>query len=354
MRVGICYNIDYVPEVHGSPQEYFNEILAQVDILEETGYDTVWFSEHHCEGYSFGNPAVMAAAAAARTKRIRIGTGVSLVPLHHPIFLAEQYGMLDVLSGGRLEYGVGRGYIMHEYDWLNIKVGDSHERYREAMEFIVKAWSGDGSPMDFDGKHFKVDGYTYFPKPVQRPIPPIYASGGGTPDSFRWAGEMGFNLGTALFIPDRDFIRNNIKMYRDALVEHGHDPSLREVAMITQMFCAKDQAEAVDDGGRYATNYYRFFSKLDRSPVKQGMAAYYETADARDMNAGDFVLFGTPENLVERINRLGDDLNFDLLLMEVAQGSAPPAKVRSALELFGREVIPRLKKREGAPKVAAA
>src|SRR5579862_3959209 len=202
MRFGICYNIEYRGNVHKSPSNYYASILEQVDLLEQLGYDTVWFSEHHCGAYSFGNPAVIAAAAAVRTKRIRIGTGVSLLPLQHPIFLAEQYGLLDVLSAGRLEYGIGRGYLMHEYDWFKIPLSESHERYREAAEFVVKAWTGDGTPMNFHGTHFDIEGYTYFPKPVQRPHPPIYASAGTTLDSFRWAGQMGFNLGTALFLPD--------------------------------------------------------------------------------------------------------------------------------------------------------
>src|SRR6516165_4764434 len=100
MRLGVCYNIDYHPDIHGAPADYFETILRQVELMEALNYDTVWFSEHHCAGYSFGNPCIMAAAAAQRTKRIRIGTGVSLLPLHHPIMLAEQYGQLDVLSGG--------------------------------------------------------------------------------------------------------------------------------------------------------------------------------------------------------------------------------------------------------------
>ena len=83
MRVGICYNIEYHDDIHKSPSHYFGQILEQVDLLEELGYDTVWFSEHHSARYSFGNPCVMAAAAAQRTKRIRIGTGVSLLPLRH-------------------------------------------------------------------------------------------------------------------------------------------------------------------------------------------------------------------------------------------------------------------------------
>ena len=104
MKFGILYNIDYRPEVHGSSARYYGQILDQIQIIEELGFDSVWFGEHHYAGYSFGAPAVIATAAAGRTTRLRLGTGVSLIPLHNPLCLAEEYAMLDVLSNGRLEY----------------------------------------------------------------------------------------------------------------------------------------------------------------------------------------------------------------------------------------------------------
>jgi alkanesulfonate monooxygenase SsuD/methylene tetrahydromethanopterin reductase-like flavin-dependent oxidoreductase (luciferase family) len=337
MRFGICYNVEYRKDVHKSPSHYFGQILEQVELLERVGFDSVWFSEHHCAGYSFGNPAVIAASAAARTKRIRIGTGVSLLPLHHPIFLAEQYGLLDVLSDGRLEYGIGRGYLMHEYDWLKIPKSESHERYREAADFIVKAWSSDG-PMTFHGKHFAVDGYTYFPKPVQQPIP-IYASAGSTQDSFRWAGEMGFNLGTALFLPDISQVASDIGLYRKALVDNGHDPSTREVMAITQMYCATDHAEALADGRKYAENYYRFFAALTGESRTNPMYEFFAKVDVLAMNERNQLLLGDPASLVKRITGLRDSMGLNFLLMEVAQGGAPHEKICRALELFGKKVM---------------
>jgi alkanesulfonate monooxygenase SsuD/methylene tetrahydromethanopterin reductase-like flavin-dependent oxidoreductase (luciferase family) len=339
MRFGICYNVEYRADVHGSPSRYYSQILEQVDLLEELGYDSVWFSEHHCAGYSFGNPAVIAAAAAARTKRIRIGTGVSLLPLHHPIFLAEQYGMLDVLSGGRLEYGIGRGYLMQEYDWLKIPQDESHGRYREAAEFIVQAWSSRG-PISFHGKHFDVDGYTYFPPPVQRNVP-IYASAGGTAESFRWAAERGLHLGTVLFLPDRDFIRRNIQVYRETLRESGYDPASREVCAITQMYCAETKEQALAEGSEYTQNYYRFFSTLSKQAAK-----VYATADPREMDKKDLVLLGDPQDLITRIGRLRDTLGIDFLLMEVAQGGTPPEKAVAAIECFGRYVMPAFRREQ--------
>jgi alkanesulfonate monooxygenase SsuD/methylene tetrahydromethanopterin reductase-like flavin-dependent oxidoreductase (luciferase family) len=349
MRFGICYNVEYRKDVHKSPSHYIGQILEQVEVLEHVGFDSVWFSEHHCAGYSFGNPSVIAATAAARTKRIKIGTGVSLLPLHHPIFLAEQYGLLDVLCDGRLEYGIGRGYLMHEYDWLNIPRSESHERYREAADFIVKAWNSEG-PMTFHGKHFNVDGYTYFPKPIQQPVP-IYASAGGTQDSFRWAGEKGFNLGTALFLPNLDKVAEDIALYRKSLVEHGHDPSTREVMAITQMYCAADHSEALADGRRYAENYYRFFANLSGASPNNPIHEYYSKADVLAMNDRNQVLLGDPADLSKRIAMLRDSLGLNFLLMEVAQGGAPHEKICRTLELFGKKVMRGLQNR---PAVAGA
>jgi alkanesulfonate monooxygenase SsuD/methylene tetrahydromethanopterin reductase-like flavin-dependent oxidoreductase (luciferase family) len=124
VRFGILYNIDYQPRVHGSPSTYYEQILEQVELLEDLGYDAAWFGEHHYSGYSFGNPAMIALAAASRTKRLRLGTGVSLIPLHHPLRLAEEYAMLDVLSSGRLDYGVGRGFLSYAYDLFNVNLSE--------------------------------------------------------------------------------------------------------------------------------------------------------------------------------------------------------------------------------------
>ena len=110
MKFGILYNTDYYPAAHQSPSNYYAQLLEQTELAEKLGFDAVWFGEHHYSGYSFGSPSLIAMAAATRTRRIRLGTGVSLIPLHHTIRLADEYAMLDVLSGGRLEYGIGRGF----------------------------------------------------------------------------------------------------------------------------------------------------------------------------------------------------------------------------------------------------
>ncbi len=340
MRFGICYNVEYREDVHGSPSNYYGQIFEQVELLESLGFDSVWFSEHHCASYSFSNPAVIGAAAAARTRRIRIGIGVALLPLHHPIVQAEQYGMLDVISDGRLEFGIGRGYMMHEYDWFKIPVSESHGRYHESMDFITQAWkSKNMEAIDFQGDYYNVEGYTYFPAPVQK-LPPVYASAGGTVDSFRWAGQQGFHLGTALFLPDVVGLVDHVQLYRDSLAENGHDPSSREVMAITQMYCAEDRSEALDDGRQFTENYYRFFAELSSTAGENPTTDYYAHADVLAMNDNNQVLLGTPDDLCQKIEGYRDTFGLDFLLMEVAQGGAPHEKVCGALELFAKKVMP--------------
>ena len=231
--------------------------------------------------------------------------------------------------------------LLQEYDWLNIPLEESHTRYREAAEFIIKAWTEKG-PISFHGKHFDIDNYTYFPPPVQRPHPPIYASASGTVESYTWAASKGLNLGTALFVPDREGIARNIKLYRQTLAEHGFDPASREVCAITQMYCAPTKAEALRDGGEFATNYYRFFSQLSAQARVDSVPSFFKEIRGEDLDADDRVLLGDPADLIPRIKNVGETLGVDLLLMEVAQGRAPNDKVFKALELFGREVLPHV------------
>jgi len=342
VKFGVLYNIDYRPEVHRSPSGYYGQILDQVQLLEELGFDAVWFGEHHYSGYSFGNPAVIATAAAARTKRIRLGTGVALIPLHHPIRLAEEYAMLDVLSGGRLDFGVGRGFLYYAYDIFGVDMEQSHQRYREGMDLILQAWTAD-RPFSYDGQFWKLKDYQFFPQPVQKPHPRVFAAGAGTPASFEWAGSRGLHLCTAFFGPDKLGTQANIRLYRKALATGGYDPASREVVAVSQMYCAQSKAEAVRLGGQYATNYYRFFASLDRLGSRSILPQHFSRVSAEELDAANLVLLGDPDDLVTRIEEIRNFYGIDFLLMEIAQGGAPNAEVVRAMELFARHVIPKFR-----------
>lgn len=338
MKFVVLYNIDYRPDIHKSPAHYYGQILEQVEILEELGFDGVWFGEHHYNGYSFGNPALIATAAALRTSRIRLGTGVSLVPLHHPLKLAEEYGMLDVLSNGRLDYGVGKGFMSYAYDLLGVDQNESSERFREGVKFIEAAWASNGS-FNFAGKYFQVKNYHYFPKPIQNP-PPIYAAAARTADSYVWAGANGYHLCTSFFSPETDSIRNNIQLYRQAALANGHDPATRNIGGVVQMYCAATKAEALRDGGKFAKNYYRFFGDIDKLGSRPVVGERFENIDVAEFDQRNQVLLGDPDDLIRRIGQIRDYFGANMLYFEIAQGGASREEVLRAIDLFGKEVLP--------------
>lgn len=342
MRFGITYNLEYVPEVHRTEKRYMDLILEQSILLDELGFDAVWYSEHHTGRYSFGNPAVMAAAAAVKTNNIRIGTGVSLLPLHDPILLAEEFALVDVLSNGRLEYGIGRGYVPHEYKWMNIPIEESHSRYHEIMDFLIQVWTAEGKT-DFNGKHFQINDYQCFPKPIQKPYPAIYASAAGSKESWVWAGENGFHLGTALFLPDISQVPEGIASYEEALARNGHDRSKLEVMAITQMFCHRNHETALAEGRKYANNYYRHFAKLSGATEANPIYPYYSTVDALDLNANGQLLLGSPDALIERISGYQETYGLDYMMMEIAQGGAEHETICEALQTFAAEVMPHFR-----------
>ena len=353
MKFAILYNTEYYSETHGSPSSYYGQILDQAQLAEELGFDAVWFGEHHYSGYSFGSPAIMAMAAAHRTTTLKLGIGVSVVPLNHPIRLAEEYAMLDVLSEGRLEYGVGRGFLKYAYDLIGVDPEESHARYHEGTELIVRAWTSD-APFSFSGKFWKLDNYSFFPRPLQKPHPPIYACATGTPGNFIWAGTRGFHLSTCLFLPFPERTKANIELYRSALRQSGYDPAERDVAGLYQMYCGEDEKEARVHGQIYASRYLKFFGALDqRCPwhPPSGRGHLYGTfvpdwvknlariSRGFDGQSHEFMI-GDPETLIKRIRRANEYYGTNYLILEVAQGGVPHEYVIRSLERFAKYVMP--------------
>jgi alkanesulfonate monooxygenase SsuD/methylene tetrahydromethanopterin reductase-like flavin-dependent oxidoreductase (luciferase family) len=349
MKFGLLFNTDYHAEVHGPPADYYRHILDQVVHAEKLGYHSAWFGEHHYSAYSFGAPAVMATAAAARTNRIRLGTGVSLLPIHNPIRLAEEYATLDILSGGRLEYGVGRGFLRYALDLFGIEEDESTDRYREALELILHAWRSH-EPFSFEGRFWNVSDYQFFPPPLQQPHPPIYASATLTPESFVWTAKRGFHLATACFVPNKEGVRSGIELYRKTLAEAGHDPASREVAGVFQMFCGETHAEAHAVAGSNVIRYLDFFGSIDaKSPHRskayahhqRGTKGMFDGVTSQMLDAQQLLLISDAKGLVERIEWARDYYGLSYFLLEVGQGGLAHERVMESLTRFARDVIPR-------------
>ena len=351
MKFGLLYIPDYYPDRYKSASHYYGEMMEQIQYEEELGFDGVFFAEHYVGGYAFPSPPIFATAVAQKTKRIRLGTGVTLLPLSNPIRTAEEYAMLDVLSDGRLDFGVGRGVLKAEYELFDIDEAESHGRFHESLEVILRAWTQD--TVSYEGKYYKVREVTSLPKPVQKPYPPIWSACAVTPESFIWAGQKGFHPMIVPFAyPNHEDLQAKLNLYWSALKEAGHDPQTREVLGVYHLYVAETDEEAHALARGHFVQYWRFFGGLDQKATwqsedykeyKGGLSKLFGSATYEDLDKGDCVIFGTPERCVQRLKRAEADFGLTYPIFEVNFGGFPHKEAMKSLELFAKYVMPQFK-----------
>src|SRR2546428_904202 len=225
-----------------SEQEAFAECFTLVDEAEASRVDSVWLAEYHFAPISvLSSPLMVASAIAARTRRIRIGLAVTLLPLYHPIHVAEDVATLDHISQGRVEFGVGRGTFPDTHDGFNSPFAESRERFDEYLEIILKAWTQER--FSFTGKHYRCDNLCVRPKPLQRPHPPIRV-GITSEVTFPLIGRLGFPI---IINPSRVFALSElapyIQQYREAWHEAGH-AGVPQVGLRVPLYVAKTAERA--------------------------------------------------------------------------------------------------------------
>ncbi len=350
MKFGLLYITDYRPEVHGEATQYYEEILEEISFAEEMGFHGVFFAEHYIGGYAFPSPPVFLAAVAQRTKRIRLGTGVTLLPLSNPIRAAEEYAMVDVLSGGRLDFGVGRGVLNAEYDLFAIDESESQGRYREAFDIIQKAWTE--PVVSYRGEFYQVDGVEALPKPVQRPHPPVWGACAVTPASFEWAGRLGLHPMTVPFaFAKHEPLQQLLDVYWKAHDEAGHSRDGREVLGVYHLYTDPDDGLAKRQAAPHYKAYWEFFEALEKKhsfesedyeAYKKGLASIFGSTTYEELDAGDCMMFGNPEDLVGRLRRARERFGLTYPIFEVNFGGVPHAKAMESIELFAKEVMPHL------------
>src|SRR3989454_5135423 len=178
-------------------QEIYARGIEIAQAAETLGFGNVWLAEHHFSTYGYlSRPAQLATYIAAKTTRLRVGTAVIVVPLHHPLVIAEEIATLDLLSSGRLDVGLGRGYQPYEFERFGLELEGGRARWEESIDIILKAFSG--QPFSYDGKLFKIPETTVFPQPLQQPRPPIWITA-QSPESVEAAVRRGFNVLTGGF-----------------------------------------------------------------------------------------------------------------------------------------------------------
>ena len=333
MKFAAHYLPTYIAALDGPAPEFYRRMFEQMELLDQVGFHQVWVTEHHFHEYggTIPDPATFLSAVASRTSRIRLGIAIVVLPLHNPIEVAESYAMVDVISGGRLDFGVGRG-TPSELDQFGIGYEDSVLRLREGTEIIRQGWAGE--TVDFTGTLFNYQGVRILPKPVQQPHPPVWVAASRSDDTYRWAGEKGFHLLTLPYMYAPEALRRSIDHYREALVKAGHDPSTREVLGKFHIYVTGSEREAVKEAGPYLHHYWTLADAQNRV----GSAA--RQTRAQDQIARGNVIAGDPPRCIDIIRRWRDALGLTVVSGTFYFGGMPQEMALRNIRRFAAEVMP--------------
>ena len=328
MEFGIFHEFLSAPDV--SQAVAFRQSFEQIEAAERWGLDIVWLAEIHMNPTRSlsAAPLTIASAIAARTSRIKIGTAVQILPLGHPLRLAEETATIDHISNGRLMFGVGRSAFPRAYNAYGISYQESPEMFAEALEIIEKVWRE--PEVSHSGHYWSFENFNLVPRPLQQPRPPVRIAA-SQPGTYAAIGAMGYPLFAALRASAIDDLPANIGAYRKAWKEAGH-PGRGEAYLQVPVYVGdtQEQAEAdVHDGlMRFAT--YR--ADLVRGPL---------TYDAALRQKG---LVGTVDFVTRRIEELRDTVGLEGISAEINIGSLlSHEQVMRSLQLYCQEVMPRFK-----------
>ena len=329
----------------------FQDALQLTEAAEAWGLDGVWLGEIHFNPTRSVQSAPMALASflAARTRRVRIGTAVTVLPLANPLRIAEEVATVDHLSGGRFDFGVGRSGSPRAYDVLNISYGESQARFEEALAIMKEAWKGEA--FSYEGKFFRFQNTTVAPRPVQQPHPPLRMAA-NSPDTFGFVGRMGLPLFVGLRDLDIPELRRHLVTYRTAWREAGHAGN-GDVCLRIPLYAAPTQQAAVEEPYENITYFFRRHAELTRSRLGRADTGSAERNQSRleqvtSMTYEDIlekrVAFGTAPFLVERLRVLRDDLGLSGMIAELNPGGLlEMAPMLRTLQIFTHEVMPALR-----------
>jgi len=375
MKFDLLYELQ-TPKPHDERSEWraYKEALEQIELADRLGFDTVWAVEHHflVEFAHSSAPEVFLAAAAARTRRIRIGHGVVLLPsrFNHPIRVAERAAALDLISDGRLEFGTGRS-SQFEQAGFEIDSEQSRDMWQESLEIIPRMWTED--PFEFHGRYVNIPPRSIIPKPLQKPHPPIWMAA-TSPQSWEIAGRNGIGiLGLTIFVSVPQ-LQDRVRAYRAALAQATPVGRMinDQVGAFTIVHVAETRAQAVANGATDAAINYLLYAfrvlgggaapgdagmqreraadEIKSTPYRDMIAKEYpiivkmmqNQCTFEDLDAEDMVIVGDVDECarkVERYQRAG--LDHFIALMQADR--IPHEKVMRSIELFGTEIVPRFR-----------
>lgn len=332
----------------------FREGFNLVEAAESWGLDSAWLAEFHFNPVRsvLSSPIVVAGAIASRTKRMRVGMAVYVLPLNNPLRIAEEAATVDHISEGRFDFGIGRSGFARSYDIYGTPYNESRGRFRESLEIIRQAWKGE--TFSYHGEHFQIDNATVTPRPYQDPHPPLRMAA-VTPETFPRVAQDGFPIFVGLRGMDIPELKTHLKVYRQAWLDAGH-PGKGNVYLRVPVYAGATEKAAYEEPYDSITYYFNRQSRL----VSQNVArqASQEPLASEDLQGQadrlarltyedvleKKVIFGSAEGLIDRLTFLQEELGLDGIVAELNAGNLiPEEKITQSLKILTHKVMPAFK-----------
>ena len=349
MEFGMFHEFQRLPGA--SEPSAFADSFAQIDAAERLGLDAMWLAELHFapERSVLASPMILAAAIAERTKRMKIGTAVQVLPLCHPLRLAEEVATVDQLSKGRLIFGVGRSGFAHTYKTYGVDYGESRERFAETLHILKRAFTEER--FSHKGKYFAYENVRLSPKSLQQPWPEIRVAA-ASPDTYVEVAELGHPIFVAARTGNISELAPLVKTYREAWKKAGH-PGKGEVFLRVPVYVADTEEKAREEPRESIMHLLRYIGdRLASSAGASGTRAIENRAErgAKMLNIDyeevlrERMIVGTPASVTARLQELREVIGLNGILAELNPGSLiPHDRVLEALRLLCQEAMPRFK-----------
>ena len=341
MELGLYTFADVGPGL--DPARRLRDLIEEIELADQVGLDVFGVGEHHRPDYAVSSPAVALAAAAERTKNIRLSSAVTVLSSDDPVRVFQDFATLDLLSGGRAEIMAGRGSFIESFPLFGYDLGDYDELFAEKLDLLLKL--RESERVTWSGRHrAPLEDVGVYPRSVQDPLP-VWIAVGGTPQSVVRAALLGLPLAIAIIGGQPENFAPLAQLYRQAAAEAGHDPGRLPISINSHTYVAETSQKAGDE---YFPTYAAMMNRIGRErgwgPMRRGQ---FEAG----RSPHGALLVGSPEEVVEKILYEHELFGHERFMAQISVGTLPHDKVMRATELFGTEVAPAVRK-ELAPRSA--
>lgn len=336
-----------------SANQFIMEIREQAVLADRLGYHSAWIGEHHFDSLGVNSrPDIVLASLVPETERIRLAPAVQVLPLHHPVHVAETWATLDLVSGGRVDFACGRGYDRREYAPFGAPYMESAEIFEEAIDVLLKAWSSPG-PWSHEGKYYHIPEMTLTPTPVQQPLP--FYVGCFSETSLEMAAQRGLNIIFAPFAAAMMFggLDRAVARFKERSEHYGHRPGR---AMCSYFVYIADTPAEDDYGRQSQMDYFRncVMPAFPSDPGKAPPTAQYFVKivenlgrmQKQDLGANS-ILIGPPERIGEQLERV-EEAGIEEVILYFNVGNKPHSMVKEQMHRFIEDVAPHFRNCEGA------